>query len=187
LARAEASESADLNLIPRSQGTDDAVKYGADDVVGFLQGHPNRLVNLSGQIGPRHLAYPRCITKKSTTSVIWYSGPPAVPCWWSTGQEPQRAPKETPANANTTLTKKAPRTKRAAKAEETAGPREGSKTARVVAMLQRKNGARLAEIMDQTGWQKHTNPRVHGAMKKAEHTVESFKSDKGERSYRINA
>jgi hypothetical protein len=36
------------------------------------------------------------------------------------------------------------------------GPRDGSKTAQVVAMLQRKNGATLAEIMDKMGWQKHT-------------------------------
>ena len=36
------------------------------------------------------------------------------------------------------------------------GPREGSKTAQVAAMLQRKNGATLAEIMDKMGWQKHT-------------------------------
>src|ERR1019366_5872449 len=37
LARVEASESPDLNLVPGSQGTDDAVKYGADDEVGVLQ------------------------------------------------------------------------------------------------------------------------------------------------------
>ena len=41
-----------------------------------------------------------------------------------------------------------PKPRKAAKAQETAGPREGSKTAQVVAMLQRKNGATLAEIME---------------------------------------
>jgi len=66
-------------------------------------------------------------------------------------------------------------------------PREGSKTALAVAMLQRKNGATLAEMMDQMGWQKHTvRGFIAGAMKKAGYTVESFKSDRGERSYRIN-
>jgi hypothetical protein len=69
LARVEASESADLNLVPGSQGTDDAVKYGADDDFGFLPGHPNGLVNLFGQIGPGHLAHPRRITKKSITAL----------------------------------------------------------------------------------------------------------------------
>jgi hypothetical protein len=45
--------------------------------------------------------------------------------------------------------------------------REGSKTAQVVAMLQRKNGATLSEIMDKMGWQKHTvRGFMAGAMKK---------------------
>jgi hypothetical protein len=38
----------------------------------------------------------------------------------------------------------------------TDGPREGGKTAQVVAMLKRKNGATLAEIMATTGWLCHT-------------------------------
>src|SRR6516164_7601083 len=37
LARVEASESADFNLVPGSQGTDDAVEYGANDNIGFFQ------------------------------------------------------------------------------------------------------------------------------------------------------
>jgi hypothetical protein len=46
---------------------------------------------------------------------------------------------------------------KAAKAEKsTAGFHEGSKTAQVVAMLQGKNGATLAEITEKMGWQKHT-------------------------------
>jgi hypothetical protein len=63
----EASESADFNLVPGSQRTDDAVKYGANDDVGFLPGCLNGLVNLFGQIGPGHLAHLRCITKKGNT------------------------------------------------------------------------------------------------------------------------
>jgi hypothetical protein len=102
-------------------------------------------------------------------------------------QEPQGAPDNTPTQDKATAAKKAPKAKKAAKAEKSVGPREGSKTARVVAMIQRKNGATLAEIMDQMGWQKHTvRGFMAGAMKKAGYTVESFKSDKGERSYRIN-
>jgi nucleoid-associated protein YgaU len=83
--------------------------------------------------------------------------------------------------------KKAHRGKKAAKAQDPAGPREGSKTAQVVAMLQRKNGATLAEIMDKMGWQKHTvRGFMAGAMKKAGYNVESFKPEGGERTYRIN-
>jgi hypothetical protein len=104
-------------------------------------------------------------------------------------QEPQNAAAEgnTPDNCDTPA-KKARKTKKEPTAEGSAGPREGSKTAQVVAMLQRKNGATLEEIMTQMGWQKHTvRGFMAGAMKKAGHTVESFKSEKGERSYRIKS
>jgi hypothetical protein len=73
--------------------------------------------------------------------------------------------------------------KRAAKTQEASTPREGSKTAQVVAMLQRKNGATLAEIMDTMAWQRHTvRGFMAGAMKKAGYTVESFKPEGGERT-----
>jgi hypothetical protein len=118
------------------------------------------------------------------------AGERAEPAANTVAQEPQGAPEGGSATEKATPAKKAPKAKKAAKSkksEESAGPREGSKTARVVAMLQRKNGATLAEIMDQMGWQKHTvRGFMAGAMKKAGYTVESFKSEKGERSYRIN-
>jgi len=44
-------------------------------------------------------------------------------------------------------TKSAPKPKKGAKAGEAVTPRPGGKTARVVAMLQRKNGASISEIM----------------------------------------
>jgi hypothetical protein len=104
--------------------------------------------------------------------------------------DPQGSPEESPATEKATPTKKAPKAKKApkpAKLEAAAGPREGSKTARVVAMLKREGGATLEEIMQQMSWQKHTvRGFMAGAMKKAGFTVESFKSEKGERSYRIN-
>ena len=76
--------------------------------------------------------------------------------------------------------------KKAPKPAEQAKGREGSKTAQVVAILQRKNGATLAEIMDKMGWQKHTvRGFMAGAMKKAGHNVESFKPEGGQRTYRI--
>jgi hypothetical protein len=84
--------------------------------------------------------------------------------------------------------RKAPKGPKVAKAVKSeAGPREGSKTAQVVAMLQREGGATLAEIMDKMGWQKHTvRGFMAGTMKKAGYTVESFKPEGGERTYRIN-
>ena len=87
------------------------------------------------------------------------------------------------ASKKTTAGRKAPKGQKKA-----AGVvRDGSKTAQVVAMLQRKNGATLSEIVEKMGWQKHTvRGFMAGAMRKAGFTVESFKSDKGERTYRIN-
>jgi Protein of unknown function (DUF3489) len=97
------------------------------------------------------------------------------------------APAKSKASNKATAAKNAPKGKAAAKTPEAPAPREGSKTAQVVMMLQRKNGATLAEIMDKMGWQRHTvRGFMAGAMKKAGHTVESFKSDKGDRTYRIN-
>jgi hypothetical protein len=58
---------------------------------------------------------------------------------------------------------------------------------RVLAMIQRKNGATLQEIMNETGWQKHTvRGFMAGAMKKAGIEVESFKPEGGERTYRAS-
>src|ERR1039457_5632418 len=86
-----------------------------------------------------------------------------------------------------TTAKKAAKAPKAAKAKASAGPREGSKTAQVVAMLQRKNGATLAEIMEKIGWQKHAvRGFMAGEMKNAGYSVESFKPEGGERTYRLN-
>ena len=72
--------------------------------------------------------------------------------------------------------KRAPKGQKAAKAPETSSPRAGTKTAQVVAMLQRKGGATLVEIVEKIGWQRHTvRGFMAGAMKKAGYTVESFK------------
>ena len=102
-------------------------------------------------------------------------------------QAAKGAPVKGKAAKKATAAKKAPKAKKAAKAQETAGPREGSKTAQVVAMLQRKKGATLAEIMDTMGWQGHTvRGFMAGAMKKAGYQVESFKPEGGERTYRIS-
>jgi Protein of unknown function (DUF3489) len=98
-----------------------------------------------------------------------------------------QAAKGTPAKAKATK-KAAPKAKKAARTTEARTPREGSKTAQVVAMLQRKNGATLAEIQEKMGWQRHTvRGFMAGAMKKAGYTVESFKPEGGERTYRLPA
>ena len=102
-------------------------------------------------------------------------------------QAAKGVPAKAKATKKATPAKSAPKGKNAAKAPEPAGPREGSKTAQVVAMLQRKGGATLPELMSKMGWQKHTvRGFMAGAMKKAGYTIESFKPEGGERTYRIN-
>ena len=102
---------------------------------------------------------------------------------------PKGAPAKGKSSKKTTPAKKSPKGPKAPKpAKPEAGPpREGSKTAQVVAMLQRKNGATITEIMKAMGWQRHTvRGFMAGAMRKAGYEVESFKPEGGERSYRIN-
>jgi hypothetical protein len=102
-------------------------------------------------------------------------------------QSAKGTPTKAKATKKATPVTSLPKAKKAAKTQESAGPREGSKTAQVVAMLQRKNGATLAEIMEKMNWQRHTvRGFMAGAMKKAGYTVESFKPEGGERTYRIN-
>lgn len=67
--------------------------------------------------------------------------------------------------------------------------RKGSKTARVLALLQRPNGVSLKELMKATGWQPHS---VRGFLsgtvgKKMGRTVQSSKSEGGERTYTVKA
>lgn len=67
-------------------------------------------------------------------------------------------------------------------------PREGSKKARVLALLGRPKGATLAEIMKATGWQAHSvRGFISGALgTKMGITVESTKREDGEKVYSIS-
>jgi hypothetical protein len=57
----------------------------------------------------------------------------------------------------------------------------------VIALMQRKDGVSISELMQSMGWQRHTvRGFMAGAMKKAGYTVESFKPEGGERSYRTS-
>jgi len=108
-------------------------------------------------------------------------------------QAAKGAPAKAKASKKTTPAKKAPKAKKAAKAPKAAkpkpeGPREGSKMAQVIAMMERKNGATLAEIMSATGWLSHTTRAFVSATlgKKLGLAIESFKPEGGERTYKIN-
>jgi hypothetical protein len=96
---------------------------------------------------------------------------------------PDVAPKKARSANRGTRSKKSPTGEAQPK-----GTRAGSKAALVIALLQRKSGATLAEIAEKMVWQKHTvRGFMAGAMKKAGYHVESFQSKQGERSYRINS
>jgi len=78
-------------------------------------------------------------------------------------RKPRAAKSEGKATKKTTPAKKAakatpkPKAARPAKAAgEKGAPRENSKTSQVIAMLKRKGGTTLEEIMKAMGWQKHT-------------------------------
>ena len=76
---------------------------------------------------------------------------------------------------------------RVAAKETTPVAREGSKKADVIELISRAQGATLAEIMEHTGWQKHTvRGFVSGTLiKKLDLKVESFQADDKARTYRI--
>ena len=102
-----------------------------------------------------------------------------------------KAPAEQPVAATTaapTATTDAPKAKKAAKADGKA-PREFSKKAIVLDLLRREDGATMAEIAKATDWQKHSiRGFISGNLtKKMGLTVESTKTDAGERRYRIAA
>jgi hypothetical protein len=76
--------------------------------------------------------------------------------------------------------------KRSARAKTT-GVRTGTKKAQVIRMLQRPNGASIAEIMRVTQWQPHT---VRGFISRAlvhdlRLKVTRFRRDQGQRAYRL--
>ena len=84
--------------------------------------------------------------------------------------------------------------KKAAKSRKQATPkakahtaRDGSKKADIIRLLERTKGVTLEELMEATGWQAHSvRGFISGTLgKKLKLRVESFKTDKGDRTYRV--
>jgi hypothetical protein len=96
------------------------------------------------------------------------------------------ARKAAPAKTKANRTKKTP-----VAATTPPGPREGSKTSRVIELLKREGGVTLQEIMTEMGWQSHTTRALMSAggslAKKHGLTVESTKGADGQRTYSIKA
>ena len=68
--------------------------------------------------------------------------------------------------------------------ETDAAPRPTSKSAAVVELLRRGDGATVDDLTDATGWQNHTARAVLTGLKKKGHTIERTKDD-GVSRYRI--
>ena len=93
--------------------------------------------------------------------------------------------------ATDTALAKAPAKKPAtmgADAATTRTTRDGSKQARLIAMLRRKEGATIAQIVEATGWQPHTvRGAFAGALKKRLGLSVTSEKVEGVRVYRIDA
>jgi hypothetical protein len=110
------------------------------------------------------------------------------------GQTADVAPVGVTRGKKAAAAKKGTQTKRSRKARKppgkpkaAAGMREGSKAAKVLAMLQQSKGATLKELMKATGWQAHSvRGFISGALgKKLGLSVESTKRDDDDRVYKI--
>ena len=99
-------------------------------------------------------------------------------------RRPQGSPKEGKSARKPTSAKKA------AKGQKKAAPasRESSKTAQIIALLQKPNGATLADLMKATGWQAHSvRGFISGTLgKKMGLKVDSTKREDGQRVYSIS-
>jgi hypothetical protein len=94
------------------------------------------------------------------------------------------APKNAKAGKKAAAAKKAPKG-----AKKAIDARDGSKTATILDLLKRKDGATLKELMKTCGWQAHS---VRGFLsgtvgKKLGLAVTSIKGEYGERSYSVKA
>jgi hypothetical protein len=97
---------------------------------------------------------------------------------------PDAAPPAVPASAKSN--ESPAKAQRRGTAPKSARSAPKNKKAQVIAMMKRPKGVTLAEIMEATGWQKHT---VRGFVsilsRKSGEKIESSKNSSGERSYRI--
>ena len=115
----------------------------------------------------------------TTTATVAEQGAPVAPA--KPSSKKGASPKKSAAKA-----KKAAKPAKPAKKAARPAAERTNKKAEVIAMMKRAKGATLAEIMEATGWQKHT---VRGFVSilgsKGGETIESAKNAAGERTYRI--
>ena len=67
------------------------------------------------------------------------------------------------------------------------GPARGTKQALILGLLQREEGASLAELVAATGWLPHTTRAALTRLRQSGHELQKEKRDTGETAYRIAA
>jgi hypothetical protein len=97
------------------------------------------------------------------------------------------APKKSKPGKKATPAKKAPKTPKGEKKGESA--RDGSKTSKILELLQRPGGATTKELLKATGWQAHSlRGFLSGTVgKKMGLTVVSTKGEDGQRTYSVKS
>jgi Protein of unknown function (DUF3489) len=121
--------------------------------------------------------------RKKAIARVWSAIQPLA----GNGQAESAAEKPAPPRKAQKPAKKAKGGKKPGRTKQAGGkPDGGNKKAEVIAMMTRAKGATLAEIMQATGWQKHT---VRGFVSilgsKGGQSIESFKNAARERTYKI--
>ena len=66
-------------------------------------------------------------------------------------------------------------------------PRPGSKQAQIIALMRRKNGATLDDMVEATEWLPHTTRAALTGLRKRAYAIEKGKNPKGKTVYRISA
>ena len=132
--------------------------------------------------------------QSETQATVEAAGPVREP--EATKKAPTAPPKTRVAPRKSKAAKKTTRAHKpgkAAKKAESKKPlkssRQGSKTVRILALLQRPNGATLKDLIKATSWQPHS---VRGFLsgtvgKKMKRTVASVRDENGERRYSVRA
>src|ERR1700730_12740936 len=90
-------------------------------------------------------------------------------------------------NAPDVRTKPGKSRKRATPKAKAHTARDGSKKADIIRLLERAKGATLDELMGATGWQAHSvRGFISGTLgKKLKMKIDSYRTDKGDRTYRV--
>ena len=104
-------------------------------------------------------------------------------------QKPRVGPSKPKSGKKTTPAKKAAKASKKATTAKAEGVRKGSKTAKILDLLQRRGGATMKELRKATGWLPHSvRGFISGTVgKQMRLTIVSTKAEDGERSYSVKA